>query len=70
VCKVGYVGNVCAIMCRRARKTVVEVWSHDPPEVAIGGSLVTFGDEGAHFWTLEHVGILVYCNYIGSWSWS
>jgi F-box and WD-40 domain protein CDC4 len=38
VCKVGYVGNVCAIMCRRARKTVVEVWSHDPPEVALEGA--------------------------------
>jgi F-box and WD-40 domain protein CDC4 len=35
VCKVGYVGNVCAIVCRRARKTVMEVWSHDPPEVEL-----------------------------------
>ena len=35
VWKVGYVGNVCAIMCKRARKTVVEVWSHDAPEVGL-----------------------------------
>lgn len=35
VWKVGYVGNICAIMCKRARKTVMEVWSHDPPEVEL-----------------------------------
>ena len=35
VWKVGYVGNVCAIMCKRARKTVMEIWSHDPPEVEL-----------------------------------
>jgi hypothetical protein len=35
VCKVGCVGNVHAVMCRRARKTVEEVWSHDPPEVKL-----------------------------------
>jgi F-box and WD-40 domain protein CDC4 len=35
VCKVGYVGNVCAIMCRRARKMVVEVWNHNSPEVEL-----------------------------------
>ena len=35
VWKVGYVGNTCAIMCKKARKTVIEVWSHDPPEVGL-----------------------------------
>ncbi|KAF9647178.1 WD40 repeat-like protein [Thelephora ganbajun] len=35
VWKVGYAGNVCAIMCKRARKTVMEVWSYDPPEVEL-----------------------------------
>jgi F-box and WD-40 domain protein CDC4 len=38
VCKVGYVGNVCAVMCRRAKKTV-EFWSHDPPEVELERAL-------------------------------
>ena len=33
--KVGYVGNVCAIMCKRARNLVMEVWSHDPPDVEL-----------------------------------
>jgi hypothetical protein len=39
VCSVGYVGSVCAVMHRRARKTVVEVWSHDPPEVELERAL-------------------------------
>jgi F-box and WD-40 domain protein CDC4 len=33
--KVGYVGNVCAIMCKRAGRTVMEIWSHDPPVVEL-----------------------------------
>ena len=35
VWKVGYVGNVCAIMCKRAGRTVMEIWNHDPPVVEL-----------------------------------
>ena len=35
VCKVRYVGNICVVMCRRVRETVVEVWSCDLAEVKL-----------------------------------
>ena len=39
VCRVGYVGSVYAVMCRRVRETVVEFWSHDLPEVELERAL-------------------------------
>ena len=35
VCKVRYVGNISAVMCRRVRETVVEVWSRNLAEVKL-----------------------------------
>ena len=35
VCKVRYVGNICAVMCRRVRETVAEVWSRNLAEVKL-----------------------------------
>jgi hypothetical protein len=40
VFRVGYVGSVYAVMCGRARETVVEFWSHDLPEVELERALL------------------------------